>query len=131
MCRNKCKAGAACVCKGMSLKERFAYFEPKLREFLDGDGRMRKEVLKAAHPCLIQLVCEIGLNILKENIKLPDSQYKSLKPYERMLVSLCQPGKTLKQRRRLLIRKIGGFLPKVLPAILSAIAGQVLAWPKE
>jgi hypothetical protein len=40
-----------------------------------------------------------------------------------MLLALCKPGKTLKERRAVLKRTIGGFLPKVLPAILSAVAG--------
>lgn len=130
MSRNKCKSGTACVCKGLSVKERFDYFEPQLREFQDGGIDQRKEVLNKAHPCMIQLICEMGLNILKENILLSEHQYERLKPYKRMLLRLCHPGKSLKQRKKILIKAIGGFLPKVLPAVLSAVsayAGQALA----
>lgn len=122
MSRNKCKAGRACICKGMSLKERFEYFEPKLWEFQNADINTRKEILNKAHPCLIQLICEIALNILKENIVLPEDQYERLKPYKRMLLNLCQPGRTLKQRKKVLLRALGGFLPKVLPSVLSAVS---------
>jgi hypothetical protein len=107
----------------MSLKERFVYFEKQLKEFQDADATSRREIISKAHPCLIQLIAEIGLNILKGNIKLRDDQYKTLKPHKRMLLALCKPGKTLKERRAVLKRTIGGFLPKVLPAILSAVAG--------
>jgi hypothetical protein len=107
----------------MTLKERFVYFEKQLKEFQEGDTASRKEIIRKAHPCLVQLIAEIGLNILKGNIKLPDDQYKTLKPYKRMLLSLCKPGKSLKERRAVLKRTVGGFLPKVLPAILSAVAG--------
>jgi hypothetical protein len=107
----------------MSLKQRFAYFEKQLKKFQDGDPATKREIISKAHPCLIQLIAEIGLNILKGNIKLKDDQYKTLKPYKRMLLALCKPGKKLKERRAVLKRTIGGFLPKVLPAILSAVAG--------
>jgi hypothetical protein len=47
----------------------------------------KRGIISKAHPCLIQLIAEIGLNILKGNIKLTDNQYKTLKPYKRMLLA--------------------------------------------
>ena len=123
MSPSRCTAGDSCECKGKSYKELFVHFEPQLKAFQHADLKRRKEILRQASPCLIQFICEIGLNILKDNIKLPERQYETLKPHKRMLLRLCAKGKLLKGRRKILIRAIGGFLPKVLPAILSAISG--------
>ncbi len=59
MSRNKCKAGAECVCKGMSLTDRFKHFDQDINHLQNGDVRTRKQVLNNSHPCLVQLICEI------------------------------------------------------------------------
>jgi hypothetical protein len=122
MSRSRCKAGIDCICNGMSLIDRFKYFEKELEDLQHGDLQKRKEIFNMAHPCLIQLICEIGLNILKGNIELPNHQYKNLKPYKRMLINLCQRGKTLKERRKIIFKALGDVLPKILPCVLAAVA---------
>ncbi len=80
MSPSRCKAGVSCICKGMSLVERFKHFDKELHDLQHGNPQKRKQVLSNAHPCLVQLICEIGLNILKGNIDLPERQYENLKP---------------------------------------------------
>jgi hypothetical protein len=126
----KCKAGKQCICKGLSVKEKFDYFAPQLLDLQDASITRRQQVLNDAHPCLVQLICEIGLNILKGNIELPGDQYKDLKPYKRLLLSLCQPGKSLAERKKGLLKAARKLLPKILPVVLTAIssfAGHALA----
>jgi hypothetical protein len=130
MSQIRCRAGKACICKGMTVKERFDYFDVQLRELQEGDNARRRQILDSAHPCMVQLLCEIGLNLLKGNIQLPDRQYKSLKPYKRLLIKLCAPRKTLKERKKILYRALSGLLPKILPFVLTAVSsfgGQALA----
>jgi hypothetical protein len=122
MSRNKCKAGTDCVCNGMALADRFKYFEEDINDLQNGDVQKRKQVLNKAHPCLVQLICEIGLNILKGNLELPDHQYANLKPHKRTLLTLCQPGKTLKEKKKIIFRTLGNVLPKILPCVLAAVS---------
>ncbi len=127
MSRNKCKAGRQCICKNFSLVEKFDYFAPQLKELHEASIARRKQVLNDAHPCLIQLICEIGLNILKGNIELPREQYKDLKPYKRLLLSLCQPGKSLPERKKVLLKAVKKLLPKILLTAIGSFAGHALA----
>jgi hypothetical protein len=116
-----CRVG--CVCKGRTVKERFEFFKPQLQAMSDGDAKIREDILKSAHPCLIRLICEVILNILKGDIELKGHQYEELRPYKQMFLKICEDGVTLKRRRNILVRKVGGFLPKILPGLLSAISG--------
>jgi hypothetical protein len=72
---------------------------------------------------LITLLAECGLNVLKGNMNLTDDQYASLKPHRRMLLKVSGIKTTLKDRRQALANKKGGFLPVILPIILSALSG--------
>jgi hypothetical protein len=122
---NKIACGQECKCKGKTIKERFELYGGKLKEFLKANEKTRRNILANADPCLVRLICEIGLNILKGNIKLPDNQYQELKPHKRMLLSICKSGLTFKQRRSILVKHIGGFLPKVLPLVLPAVSSYI------
>ncbi len=91
---------------------------------------MRRQALNNAYPCLVQLICEIGLNILKGNIELPDHQHANLKAHKQTLLTLCHPGKSLKEKRKIIFKTLGDTLLKILPCILAAIssfAGHVFA----
>jgi hypothetical protein len=116
----KCLAGKECVCKQAVMK-RFQQYYPLLKDLRN--NKKRKEILKRAPPCFVRLISECGLNILKGNIKLPEAQYKKLKPHKRLLLSLSKPIISMKQKKALLVKKKGGFLPIVLPFLLSAISG--------
>ncbi len=111
-----------CWCK-RKLDERFQYYLPKLEEINAVKGSERALLLKKAPPCLITLLAECGLNVLKGNMNLTDDQYASLKPHRRMLLKVSGIKTTLKDRRQALANKKGGFLPVILPIILSALSG--------
>lgn len=111
-----------CWC-GYSTQERFQHFMPSLKALNESDPRRRVALLQTASPCLIRLLSECGLNVLKGNVKLSDSQYASLRPHRRMLMTVSKPSASLEERRHALTRKKGGFLPIVLPIILSALSG--------
>ena len=123
--------GPDCSCKGKSVKERFELYSEQLKEINSGNQAAQREVLSKADSCLVRLICEIGLNILKGNIKLSDEQYKELKPHKRLLLSICKPGLDLKKRKSILVKQLAGFLPKVLPFLLPAVSsylGHTLAY---
>lgn len=118
-----------CVCN-KPVKDRFEHFMPVLQHISKADPIELKDIIKAASPCLIRLISELGLNILKGTIKLPCRQYKKLRPHKRLLVCLSKPGFSVDKHRNALLKKRGGFLPTILPFILSALsgfAGQALA----
>jgi hypothetical protein len=120
--KKKCPSTKDCICE-QSIMDRFQYFYHMLMEMSLGDSKKKIELLKNAPPCFIRLISECGLNILKGNLKLPTDQYKKLKPHKRMLLSLSKPILSIKKRKDLLLKKKGGFLPVILPFLLSAISG--------
>ena len=126
MSQSKLGRQTPCVCKGKSIKERFEYFQKDLTAIQTGNKKRQKDILERADPCLVKLLCEVSLNVLKENIQLPQGQYEVLKPHKQLLLKICQRRLTLKQRQKLLLKAIGGFLPKIRPGIISAIVGQAV-----
>lgn len=124
-----CKGPNKCVCKE-SVIERFKHFLPILQRIPGANNTELQEIIKCASPCFIRLISELGLNILKGSVKLPRHQYKKLRPHKRLLVHLSKPGFSASQHRSKLLKKKGGFLPAVLPFLLTALsgfAGQALA----
>jgi hypothetical protein len=120
---NKCRGSKGeCWCS-RRLHERFEHYLKQLKEINAADGEQRVLLLRKAPPCLITLLSECGLNVLKGNLKLTDDQYDKLKPHRRMLLRVSRDNATLKERRSALAKKKGGFLPVVLPIILSALSG--------
>lgn len=118
----KCRKIKSCWCN-KPIQDRLVHFSPQLRLLAKSDLQRSREILKTASPCLIRLLCESGLNVLKGNIKLSDSQYKKLKPHKKLLLFVSKPTIPLHLRKKEFQKKKGGFLPVVLPILLSAIAG--------
>ena len=122
MSPNKCKAKGKCPCKIKSLRERFIRFEQQLRTLYERNEIKRRETVKRADYCLIQLICEIIINILKGNIQLPESQYVLLKQHKRSMLKLCARDISLAEKKNILSKIIAeGFLQKVLPGIVQVI----------
>lgn len=126
MSRNKGAAKNSCTCKGKSVEERFQYFEKDLQAFQSGNQKRRREILETADPCFIKLLCEVAVNILKENIQLPESQYEILKPHKQLLLKICSRALSLKRKRKILQKAIGAFLYQILPGIITAVVGHTL-----
>jgi hypothetical protein len=120
--RKKCEAGKDCVCLGKSVKQMFEYFLKELTILESSSDSERIRVLSSASPCLLKLLREIVLNILKGNITLPDSHYQELKTYKKTLLKICNP--KVKNRFALLrLFKWKKVLPKVLAAVVAALGG--------
>ena len=111
-----------CACAGKSVAEKFALFKSQLEGLIKGTPKRRSELLKKGSPCFVKLLCEVALNILKGNIVLPLSEYEELKPYKELILLLCEKNVSLEKKQKLLARKLGAFLPKILPGILRVIS---------
>lgn len=122
MTGKQCRSGGNCWCK-KDLGSRFKHYQPLLEEIIAASPARRASLLKKAPSCVIRLLSECGLNVLKGNVKLTDGQYKSLKPHRRLLLQVSEPSLSLKERREVLAKKKGGFLPVILPILLSALSG--------
>lgn len=117
----KQKCNGSCMCD-KEIHERIENYLPILHQMSVSSVKERLKILEKAPPCVIKLLCEGGLNILKGNIKLKTHQYKKLKPHKRLLLTISKPSISLKQRRTVLGQKKGGVLPVVIPILLSVLA---------
>lgn len=116
------KCRGTCWCQ-KDLKTRFEHYRPMLQKLSTAPVKEREAILKRAPSCLIKLLSECGLNVLKGNVKLTDHQYARLKPHRRLLLHVSRPTASVKERRDALVQKKGGFLPIILPMLLSALSG--------
>jgi hypothetical protein len=82
----------------------------------------RECLLSASSPCLLKLLREIILNVLKGNITLPEPQYRELKKYKNTLLKISNP--KIKHRSALVrLLKWKNILPKILAAVIAALGG--------
>jgi hypothetical protein len=114
----KCPGSKGVCCCNQTPEERCKHFLPTLKLLSDASPSKRVQLVRQA-----RLLSECGLNVLKGNVKLNKNQYATLKPHKRVLLSVSHPSASLKDRRAALTKKKGGFLPVVLPIILSALSG--------
>ncbi len=120
--RKKCEAGKDCVCLGKSVKQMFDIFAKELSALETASESERANLLSSASPCLLNLLREIVLNILKGNITLPEAHYRELKQYKNTLLKICNP--KIKNRSALLrLLKWKKVLPQVLTAVIAALGG--------
>jgi hypothetical protein len=103
----------------------FQNFLPELKILAKAKNKQRAQILNKATPEFTKFLCEVVLNVLKGNIQLTEPHYKKLRRHKHTLLNLCKRKKSLKFRKQLLLKKAGGFLPFILPALISAIAGFV------
>ncbi|GFX60957.1 uncharacterized protein TNCV_1897171 [Trichonephila clavipes] len=85
----------------------------------------RKAILKNASNDQIKTLCEICQNLLSGNIAT--NNIKKLCSYKRVIRLLADRSVPISRKRKLFTtnRQVGGFLPLVLPAVLSLIGGLV------
>jgi hypothetical protein len=94
-----------------------------LKELAKTKSRYRKDILKKADPNLILAICESIYNLLEGRVKLNSSQKELLNKDKFILRKLIQKTK-ISDKRKLLLQK-GGFLPILLPAVLTTLASVV------
>lgn len=123
-----------CSCCNLHIFDRISKYASVLKQLITAKGHKRNEILENADNCLIKLLCECAMNVLKGRVSLKKSQLKRLSPHGRTLVKLSRTtgfdrAKTKLDQARKLLQKRGGFLPIILPpllTLLSGFAGQAL-----
>lgn len=85
----------------------------KLREkFLIDQFKKNSDLFKA--------IKEIALNLIQENIPLTDTQKRSLKKHKHQIVDIVKD--KAKTRRKKHIAQSGGYLPILIPTVISLIS---------
>lgn len=85
------------------------------------NSKRRKLLVQWADKTDLLAVSECIGNLLKGNVKLTPAQFKRLRRHRKSLRLLANKNGTLTEKRRTIVQS-GGFLPMILPSILSGIA---------
>jgi hypothetical protein len=94
--------------------------------------RERVSILQGVDNKMIRLISEMALNTLQGNIRLSPKQRKHLQRYKQILRSLADKRTRVGEKRRIIIRQKGGFLPILLPIIANAVGGLLGSlWKRE
>lgn len=89
------------------------------------DSKKRRDFLRVFESNLIRALREMCYNLLNGNIPLNTEEKKKLMRYKRIL-RLLADSKTKKTRFRKIVTQTGrGFLPAIIPLIVSAITSLV------
>jgi hypothetical protein len=91
--------------------------------------KLRKSIVKVASNDNIDALSEAALNTLRGNVPLTSEERRKLKPHSEKLRALAHKKTSIKKKKSLLIQE-GGFLPLLLPPLLSAagaITGRAIA----
>ena len=122
--------GASCQVCCQDITRRLSTYLPAVRSLSKAGAKKRMQIIRDADPCLVRIMKECALNVLKGRIKLSRRQLTRLRPHARTLVKVSRgQGMTLGAQKKLL-EKSGGFLPVVLPALIASLgtlAGNVLS----
>lgn len=88
----------------------------RLNRLLEKD---RRRYLKTCSGPFVDCLCECVKNVLKGRVQLKPKQLEQLRPHKKLLRKLPSR-KTPRTERRRILQK-GGFLPAILPPIISAV----------
>lgn len=91
-----------------------------LRSLTLASPKHKKLLLKNASNSEILAICEICLNLLSGNIPV---NVKKLQKYKNSIRKIACRSTHLNSKKRILVNQSGGFLPLILPAVISALAG--------
>ncbi|GFX70582.1 uncharacterized protein TNCV_875561 [Trichonephila clavipes] len=83
----------------------------------------RNAILKSATNEQIKTLCEICQNVLEGNVS--KVKVRQLCRYKKVIRQLAAPNIPIARKRKLLTNQREGFLPLVLPAVLSLVGGFV------
>ena len=86
------------------------------------DHRINRTILQRSPDRLIKNICNAALNVERGEIPLTNKQKRILAKYRRPISKLTSKNYSIGAKRRTLVQK-GGFLPAVLPIILSTVLG--------
>lgn len=99
------------------------------------NNTQRKKFIEILSSEAIKCICEVCLNVLNGNIKLKDTDKKRLKRYKNVLRYLVhrqgsKGREKVENKRKVLVQK-GGFLPIILPSLLTIAADLVIDLVKK
>jgi len=85
--------------------------------------KLRKAILREFRndECLYRALKEIAVNTVNRNIKLTPLQIRKLRTSKKIIKQLSLKAKDRKKKRRLVVQS-GGFLPILIPAVISIIS---------
>ena len=96
-----------------------------LKALYHSTPQKRKDILAHASPDFLQALCEIAFNLLKGNIPLSPSQYKTLKRQKKIIRLLADKKIALKRKQLVLKKQTGGFIFPLLAAAVPLL-GNIL-----
>lgn len=82
--------------------------------------QQRKAILRTANKEQIKSICEICQNLLSGNIPV---SIKKLRTHRKIIRQLADKKIPFSKKRKLFLNQTGGFLPFVIPAVLSLLSG--------
>ena len=90
------------------------------------DPKLTQTLLKAAPDDVVKTICNAAYNVTNGSVPLTRGRKAFFRKYKAPITSLIQPDRGIKQKRRVLIQKGGGFfvpllLTTVLPLLTSLL----------
>lgn len=82
----------------------------------------RKAILKTMSPDQLKCLCEICHNVLRGVLPV---NVNKLRRYKKAMRDLASRSLSNKVKKSILIKQSGGFLPFLIPAVLSTVGGIV------
>ena len=87
--------------------------------------KIRNAILKNCENDLIHIICDCVYNVVKGNLPgVTQEKVNKLSHHKTSLIKLSKKV-PIKEKRKILIQKDGGFLPFLLPLVASLIAQAV------
>lgn len=111
--------------KSVNMKKRnLSKHAPVLQAFRHMSPKQLKAVVKDAKPDFIRCVCEICMNLLKNNIPVSPCEKKKLKKHKRTIRALAKTGESVKKKKKVILQKGSfAFLPLLAPLVASVVGG--------
>jgi hypothetical protein len=106
----------------ITMSQRVRKHLPTLKVLASSTPAVRKEILKAADDDLIKLLVECCHNTLYGGLKRSPAHIKKLKKYKTTIRKIAKPSTNLKKKKKELMQVGSGFLPVMLPSIISGLA---------
>lgn len=91
-----------------------------LKLLLSASPTQKRAIIRTADKSQLHCLCEICLNVLGGNLSV---NVKKLRKYKTAIRKIVNKKLSLEKKRKEFINQTGGFLPIILPAVLSALAG--------
>lgn len=96
-----------------------------LRALTVVDSKTRKAILQSADKPLIYALCEIALNFLSGHIPVSTANKRKLEKYKSQLRRLARKGESWQEKKRV-VQRGGGFFIPLLLSVLGPAIGQLI-----